>query len=117
VNVGSQYNWVYWGTAGQAEVALEDTANASAFSDALRVAVFSIKGIAPAEGVTFSNRITKCRRFGAPNAKLRFNVVSIAGGGTLTAHGAGWNSNKLWSAHLECSALGSTTGHSVDSNN
>ena len=76
-------------TFGVAIVALEDTANSSAFSDAVQVAAFQIKGATQAEGVEFSKQDYEipATRFGAANTKLRFNVLSIAGGGTLTAHG------------------------------
>jgi hypothetical protein len=75
-------------TAGVAVVALEDTANAS-FSDAIQLATFEIKGPTPAEGVTLSKQDYELSsaRFGASNTKFRFNVLSIAGGGTLTGYG------------------------------
>ena len=74
---------------GVAVVALEDTANASAFSDAVRVAVFHVHGPTPTEGDIRSIREYQipATRFGATNTKLRFNVLAIAGGGTLTAWG------------------------------
>jgi hypothetical protein len=76
-------------TDGVAVVALEDTANATPFSDAIQVAVFQIKYATPAEGITLSKQDYEIpgTRFGATNTKLRFNVLEIAGGGTLTAHG------------------------------
>ena len=76
-------------TAGVAVVALEDTANSSAFSDAVQVAIFEVKGASAAEGVTLSKQDYEIpgTRFGGANTKLRFNVLSIAGGGTLKAHG------------------------------
>ena len=76
-------------TAGTAIVAVEDTANATAFSDAVQVAVFHIKGATPSEGVTFSKKSYEIpgTRFGATNTKLRFNVLAITGSGTLTTHG------------------------------
>jgi hypothetical protein len=74
---------------GVAIVALEDTANASAFSDAVQVAIFNIHGPTPAEGDVRSVREYQIpgTRFGAANTKLRFNVLAIAGGGTLTTWG------------------------------
>lgn len=76
-------------TAGVAVVALQDTANASAFSDSVDVAVFHIKGPSSTEGIVYSKQDYEipATRFGAANTKLRFNVLSIAGGGTLAAHG------------------------------
>ncbi len=76
-------------TAGVAVVAVEDTANASAFSDAIQVAVFHIKGASPNEGNEWNKQDYEIpgTRFGATNTKLRLNVLSITGGGTLTAFG------------------------------
>lgn len=76
-------------TAGVAAVALEDTANASAFSDAVQIAVFHIKGASSTEGIVNSKQDYEipATRFGAANTKLRFNVLSISGGGTLKAYG------------------------------
>jgi hypothetical protein len=76
-------------TAGVAVVALEDTANVTPFSDAIQVAIFEIKGLTPAEGITLSKQDYELpgTRFGGTNTKLRFNVLSIAGGGRLTARG------------------------------
>ena len=76
-------------TAGVAVVALEDTANASAFSEPIQVAVFHIKGAGPAEGTEHSRQDYEIpgTRFGASNTKLRFNLLSISGGGTLVAYG------------------------------
>lgn len=76
-------------TAGVALVALEDTASATPFNDAIQVAVFHIKGASPNEG-TLHNRQDyeiPATRFGAANTKLRLNVLSISGGGTLKAFG------------------------------
>ena len=74
---------------GVAIVALEDTANATPFSDAVQVAIFNVKAPTPAEGNIQSVREYQipATRFGAANTKLRFNVLAIYGGGTLTAHG------------------------------
>jgi hypothetical protein len=76
-------------TAGVAVIALEDTANASAFSDAIQVGVVHIKGASPNEGTehNWQDYEIPGTRFGATNTKLRFNVLSISGGGTLTAFG------------------------------
>ncbi len=77
-------------TTGVAVVALEDTASSGTpFDDAIQVAVFHIKGATVREGITDSRQDYQIRgtRFGAANTKLRFNVLEIAGGGTLTAYG------------------------------
>ena len=76
-------------TAGVAVVALEDTANATPFSDAIQVAVFHIKGASSTEGQVKNRQDYEIpgTRFGAANTKLRFNLLSISGGGTLKAYG------------------------------
>jgi hypothetical protein len=76
-------------SVGVAVVALEDTANATPFADAVQVAIFDVKDAGPREGLTESRQDYEIpnTRFGAANTKLRFNVLEIAGGGTLTARG------------------------------
>jgi hypothetical protein len=70
-------------------VALEDTANASAFSDALQCWVASVAGATPTEGVTLSVRSYQlpAARFGATNTKLRFNCLAINGSPTALIEG------------------------------
>lgn len=76
-------------TAGVAIVALQDTASSTPFSDAVDIAVFEIKGQTATEGRTVNKQDYEIpdTRFGGPNTKLRFSVLSIEGGGTLTAYG------------------------------
>jgi len=76
-------------TAGVAIVALEDTADATPYGDAVQVAVFHVKGATPAEGNLHSVQDYEIpgTRFGASDTALRFNVLSITGGGTLTTFG------------------------------
>lgn len=68
---------------------IEDTANASAFSDALQVAAAHFQGTQPTEGVakewaTYDIPLT---RFGVANSKLRLNCLAIdATPGTVLAH-------------------------------
>lgn len=70
-------------TAGAvAVIAIEDTANASAFSDAVQVAVFHFQGpIVANDPVAESKRQYEIlgTRFGAANTKLRTNVLSLSG--------------------------------------
>lgn len=71
-------------------IVLEDTANASAFSDALQVAAFHFVGGAPTDG-NFHERKSydiPMTRFGATNTKLRLNCLAIdSTPGTVKAHG------------------------------
>ncbi len=70
-------------------VAVEDTANASAFSEPIQVAVAHFKGLGNAEGNVFSwpkNQIPGTR-FGASNTKLRFNVLSKTSSGNMKLYG------------------------------
>jgi hypothetical protein len=66
-------------------VAIEDTANASAFTDAIQVANFHIKGTGNAEGSVFSwpKYMIPGTRFGASNTKLRVNVTSKTSSGNM----------------------------------
>jgi hypothetical protein len=75
--------------AGQtAIVALQDTANSTAFSDAIPVAVFHVRGNGGTEPTDFFVKLSEIpnTRIGVANAKLRFNVLSISGG-TLKLNG------------------------------
>lgn len=76
-------------TAGaKARIAIEDTANASAFSDALPVAVFDVVGQVNAP-VELAIRTEDCPtlRYGATNNKLRANVLILSGSSpSLTVH-------------------------------
>lgn len=76
-----------WGltSAQSAMIAIEDTANASAFSDAKQVAVAHVVGVAAVEGVTFEwkTKDIPVTRFGATNTKLRANVLGISGSPTF----------------------------------
>ena len=71
-------------------IALEDTANASAFSDALQCAVFHVVGGATADG-NYNERKNydiPMTRFGAANTKLRFNTLAIdSSPGTVLVYG------------------------------
>lgn len=76
--------------AGQtATIALEDSANATAWSDTRQVQTFHVVGPATAEApldfFVKKNDIPNVR-IGVANAKMRFNVQSISGG-TLKAIG------------------------------
>jgi hypothetical protein len=76
-------------TAGTASIALEDTADD--FTAAKVMHVFHVKGATPTGGVRLSvkKRDLAGIRFGSgtDGTGLRFNVVEITGGGTLTTHG------------------------------
>lgn len=73
----------------RAVFAIEDTANASAFSEAVQVAVAHFVGSMPTEGVakewaTYDIPLT---RFGVANSKLRLNCLAIdSTPGTVLAH-------------------------------
>lgn len=70
-------------------VSIEDTANASAFSDALPLAVFHFTGGFPVDGITKSLQAYDIpnARFGITNSKLRVNVTAIdAGAGSPSVH-------------------------------
>ena len=70
--------------AGVAIVALEDTANASAFSDAIPIAVFHVRPTLSVGSIaSIQDYEIPATRFGASNTKLRFSALKIAGGGTL----------------------------------
>jgi hypothetical protein len=64
----------------KARIAIEDTASATAFSDAQTVAVFDLTGgITQNNSVAFSKRAYEIPsiRVGAANNKLRANVLSV----------------------------------------
>lgn len=67
-------------------IAIEDTANASAFSEATTVAVQDIQGAQTVDGNVFNfgdiPRDMPSIRFGAANTKLRGNCTAISGGPT-----------------------------------
>jgi hypothetical protein len=73
-----------------ARIAIEDTASATAFSDALTVAVWDVAGaITAAADISLSvtaDLIPSLRR-GTPNTKLRANVLLLTGSSpSLTIH-------------------------------
>jgi hypothetical protein len=72
------------------QVALEDTANASAFSEATQPYVFSFVGGDDRDGITLSVRAYQIpmARFGVANSKFRLNVQS--GTATIAASILGW---------------------------
>ncbi len=78
------------GAGKKATIALEDTANATAFSDALQQWVQQVKGpySANTEKV-FSIRAYELpnMRFGAANTKLRFNLTAVDASPGLTVQG------------------------------
>ncbi len=71
------------------QIALEDTANASAFSEALQPWVASFNGISTTEGIVKSVRSydLPAARFGATNTKFRFNVQAVNGSPTCKVDG------------------------------
>lgn len=70
-------------------VAVEDTAHATPFSEAIPVAVFHVKGTVAAEGnvYSFPKYLIPGTRFGATNNKLRVNVLSKTASGTMKVYG------------------------------
>lgn len=63
-------------------IAIQDTANASAFSDAVDVGVFHVKSTVRAASdqvFTFRQYQVPNTRYGVTNAKLRINVLSLSG--------------------------------------
>jgi hypothetical protein len=71
-----------------ARIAVEDTNNVSAFSDAASVFVADIKGTSSPDGITISRQLYELPdlRFGSTNTKLRVNVTALSGGsGTVYA--------------------------------
>jgi hypothetical protein len=71
------------------QIALEDTANASAFSDSTQPWVASFTGASTTEGAVMSVRSYQIpsARFGATNTKFRFNVQAVNGSPTLLVQG------------------------------
>jgi hypothetical protein len=68
-------------SAQNLQIVLEDTANASAFSDATQPWSVTVAGVNVVEGSTYSvesYQIPACR-FGATNTKLRVNVQVATG--------------------------------------
>jgi hypothetical protein len=73
-----------------AQIALEDTANVTPFSDVLQPYVFSFVGGMDRDGVALSVRSYQIpqARFGATNTKLRFNTQAISSTpGSVKVHG------------------------------
>lgn len=73
----------------RAIIAIEDTANASAFSDARQVAVQQVIGaVTPDTEVKFSWRAYQLPmlRYGSANTKLRANVLAVDGSPNLKVH-------------------------------
>jgi hypothetical protein len=71
------------------QIALEDTASASAFTEATQPWVASFNGISTKEGAVKSVRsydIPACR-FGATNTALRFNTQTVNGSPTALVDG------------------------------
>jgi hypothetical protein len=71
-------------SAQNIQIALEDTANVTPFSDALQPWSVTFAGVAEAEGATQSVRsyqIPACR-FGATNTALRLNAQVVTGSPT-----------------------------------
>lgn len=70
------------GTGNTARVAIEDTNNASAFSDVASVATFEFNGGSDHDGDTRSKAIYELPdfRYGSTNTKVRANVTAISGG-------------------------------------
>lgn len=76
-------------TGKRALFVIEDTANATPFSDALQVASMHFQGSMPTEGVAkeYATYDIPMTRFGATNTKLRLNCLAIdASPGTVLAH-------------------------------
>lgn len=64
-----------------AMIALQDTANASAFSDAVTVVQVPLRGTVGTEQAwCFRHYETPNARFGSTNTKFRVNVLSLTGG-------------------------------------
>ncbi|MDE2103013.1 MAG: hypothetical protein KGL39_37560 [Patescibacteria group bacterium] len=78
-------------TAGPARVCVEDTANATAFSDKTPVFCFDVNaGTIPGSGITQSVRAYQvpATRFGATNTKLRVYVYTLSGSSpSISVHG------------------------------
>lgn len=73
----------------RAVVAVQDTANATAFSEAITVAVKQAVGSITADNeLNFSWRSYELplARYGAANTKLRINVLAVDGSPGLTLH-------------------------------
>jgi hypothetical protein len=76
-------------SAQSVQIALEDTANVTPFSDATQPFVASFAGVAEPEGAQRSVRsyeIPNCR-FGVTNSALRLNVQSLIGAPTFQVEG------------------------------
>jgi hypothetical protein len=76
--------------AGQTiSIGLEDTANATPFSDAIVQWVTQVTGVAVPEGTTDNKTWYQLPaiRIGAANCKVRFNCYSITGGATALVEG------------------------------
>lgn len=64
-------------------IALQDTANVTAFSDAVTVATVHVVGPATAENpreLAFRRSDIPATRIGVANSKLRYNLVSVSAG-------------------------------------
>jgi hypothetical protein len=72
-----------------ARIAIEDTANSSAFSDAQTVVIFDMAGkIGASEIFSVRSFQVPSTRFGAANTKLRANVLALNGfSPSLSLHG------------------------------
>jgi hypothetical protein len=72
-------------------IAVQDTANASAFSDAITVAVFHVQGLVDPDSEIELPPLRKFAipgtRFGAANTKLRLNVLSLTSSSNLRVQG------------------------------
>ena len=76
-------------SAQNIQIALEDTANATPFSDALQPWCVTFAGVAEPEGATQSVRsyqIPACR-FGVANSELRLNAQVVTGSPTALVQG------------------------------
>jgi len=76
-------------TAGAtARIAIEDTANSTAFSDAQAAAVWDIEGQVSTNDMDLSVTadMIPSLRFGTANNKLRANVLFLSVGASLTLH-------------------------------